>query len=122
MIDKNRENDISNSFKLVKWNIDNFISYFGKQKREEKLDQKLDEKLKPVYDRLDKLESDMKYVRVVQLENQIIPRLNMIEQCYLDTSKRYMEKTEQIDTTARDIAVLQNVVENHSERLNQLSV
>lgn len=105
------------------------------EKLEEKLDQKLDEKLKPVYDRLDKLdenlgsvcgrldklESDMKFVRVVQLENGIIRRLNTIEKSYLDTSERYMEKTDQ-DTMEQNIGVLKSVVQNHSERLNQLSV
>lgn len=48
----------------------------------------MDEKLGPVYDRLDKLESDMKYVRVVQLENNVIPRLNTIEAYYVDTAER----------------------------------
>ncbi len=67
------------------------------QKLDQKLDEKLDQKLQPVYDRLDRLESDMKYVRVVQLENHIIPRLNTIEACYVDTAKRYVERTEQID-------------------------
>lgn len=48
----------------------------------------MDEKLEPVYDRLDKLEADMKYVRVVQLENNVIPRLNTIEAYYVDTAER----------------------------------
>lgn len=76
------------------------------------LDQKLEERL----------ELDMKYIRVVQLENVIIPRLNTIEQSYLDTSERYMEKTDQIDTMEQNIGVLKSVVQNHSDRLNRLSV
>ena len=82
----------------------------------------VDENLGLVCGRLDKLELDMKYVRVFQLENVIIPRLNTIEQSYLDTFKRYIEKTEQIDTMERNIGVLKSVVQNHSDRLNQLSV
>ena len=89
---------------------------------EEKMDQKFDEKLQPIYDRLDRLESDMKYVRVVQLENNVIPRLNTIESCYVDTSKRYLEKTEQIDTMSSDIGSLKIVVQNHSEKLSRISV
>lgn len=114
------------------------------QKLEEKLDQKLDQKLGPVFermdklesdvryisavqlesvcDRLDKLESDMKYVRVVQLENGVIPRLNTIEQYYLETSQRYIDKTNQIDRMELYIGALKTTVENHSVRLNQLSV
>ncbi len=86
------------------------------------MDQKLDQKLGPVFERMDKLESDMKYVRVVQLENGVIPRLNTIEECYLDTSQRYIDKTDQIDRMELHIGALETTVENHSARLNQLSV
>lgn len=97
---------------------------FADQERrfDEKLDQKLDQKLNPIYDRLDRLESDMKYVRVVQLENNIIPRLNTIEACYLDASRKFAEKAEQIDTMSEDIKTLQIVVESHSRKLNRISV
>ncbi len=64
----------------------------------------------------------MKYVKVVQLENNVIPRLNTIETYYLDTSKRYMEKAEQIDTMAADIKVIQSVLMDHSQRLSQIPV
>ena len=135
---------------------------------DQKLDQKFDEKLKPVHDRLDRLETDMKYVReeqlgnnvlprldgletdmkyvreeqlgnnvlprldgleadmkyvrVVQLENNVIPRLSTIEICYLDTSKRYMERTEQVDTMREDIEVIQSVLMDHSQRLGKIPV
>ena len=92
------------------------------QKLDEKLDQKLDEKLNPIYNRLDRLESDMKYVRVVQLENNVIPRLNTIEACYLDASRKFVEKAEQIDAMCEDIKTLQVVVESHSQKLNRISV
>lgn len=111
----------------------------------EMMDQKFDEKLKPVHDRLDRLETDMKYVReeqlgnnvlprldgleadmkyvrVVQLENNVIPRLSTIEICYLDTSKRYMERTEQVDTMREDIEVIQSVLMDHSQRLGKIPV
>lgn len=88
----------------------------------EMMDQKLDEKLWPVYDRLDKLESDMQYVRVVQLENNVIPRLNTIEAYYVDTAKRYLERTEQIDAMSSDIEVMKVVLEEHSKKLNRMSV
>ena len=72
--------------------------------------------------RLDKLEVDMKVVRVTQLETKIIPQLNNIESCYLDTFQRYREKTDQIDDMSSDIAVLKSVVSNHSMRLNKIPV
>lgn len=91
-------------------------------KLEQILDQKLDEKLEPVYNRLDKLESDMQYVKVVQLENNVIPRLNTIEAYYVDTAKRYQERAEQIDAMSSDIEVMKIVLEEHSEKLNRISV
>jgi len=81
----------------------------------------MDEKLGPVYDRLDKLEADMKYVRVVQLENNVIPRLNTIEAYYVDTAERYLERAEQIDAMSSDIEVMKVVLEEHSKKLSRIS-
>lgn len=103
------------------------------EKLDEKLDQKFDEKLKPINDKLSrletdvreldqrtrKLEADMTYVKVVQLENNVIPRLNTIEKYYVDTSERYLEKMEQIDGMDSDISILKQVVTNHSEILKR---
>ena len=76
--------------------------------------------MKPICDRMEKLESDMKYVRVVQLENTVIPRLEQIESCYLDTSRRYRDSIDHIDKMSSDIDVLKSVVKSHSEQLNQM--
>lgn len=103
------------------------------QKLEEKLDQKLDqkfeEKLQPLYDRLDRveqkvgaLEQDVRHIKVVQLENNVIPRLSTIESCYLDTFQRYQEGTEKIEGMAGDIEILKRTVSEHSMKLAKLSV
>ncbi len=117
------------------------------EKLDEKLDQKFDEKLKPINDKLEKLdgrvtnletsmkdlqegmekldkrtsklEADMTYVKVDLLENNVIPRLNTIEKCYVDTSKRYLERTDQIDRIDLDVSVLKQVVTRHSEQLKR---
>ena len=126
----------------------------------EMLDQKFDEKLKPVYDgldkldeqlennviprldrlesdmtyvkeeqlennvipRLDKLESDMTCVRVEQLENGIIPRLNTIEKYYIETSVRYNNSSDKIDEMSMNISNLLSTVKKHSQKLNKISV
>lgn len=90
------------------------------EKLDQKLEQKFDEKLAPIYARLDKVESDLSYVKVVQLENTVIPRLNTIEQSYLDTSKRYLDSTEHIEEMSSDIDVLKHTVEKHSSMLNKI--
>ena len=131
------------------------------RKLDEKLNQKFSENLKPINDRLDRLETsvqkldertsgleagieelgkqvsklddqmgkldgrvaqlevDMTYVKVVQLENNVIRRLNTIEKFYIDTSTRYMERTEQIDRMNSDISILKCVVTKHSELLRK---
>lgn len=61
------------------------------------------------------LKKDMHYVKIVQLENNVIPRLSTIESCYLDTFQRYKERTEQFDQMTEDIGVLKSVVSDHSE-------
>lgn len=82
----------------------------------------LDSRADKLESRLDKLENDVKYIRVVQLENNVIPRLDKIEECYLDAAKGFRERAEQIDAMAEDIRVLTNVVTEHSEKLNKLCV
>ena len=66
------------------------------------------------------LKAEMKHVRVVLLENDIIPRLSTIESCYLDTFQRYKERTEQFDKMASNIEVLNSVVAEHSRKLEKI--
>lgn len=111
------------------------ISDLLDKKLDEKLDAKFDEKLGPINDRFDRIEADveelkqttskltddMRYVKVVLLENNVIPRLNTIESCYVETSKRYLERAEQIDTMQEDIDTLKSTVEKHSEIIQKIS-
>ena len=113
------------------------------EKLEEKLDAKFDQKLQPLYDKMDSmeermdsmenrmdsvekrlgnLEQDVHYIKVVQLENDIRPRLSTIESCYLDTYKRYQKSTEKIDSMAENIEILNLTVSEHSSKLAHLSV
>ena len=80
---------------------------------------RLETSVEKLDERTAKLETDMNFIKVVQLENNVIPRLNTIEKCYLDTSKRYLERTEQIDRMDSDISILKQIVTNHSEKLKK---
>ena len=73
----------------------------------------LDKKLKPVNDRLKKIE-------VIQ-ENDILPRLQNIESCYTSTCKRYQTGMEQIESMQADIDVMKSVIREHSEKLQKIS-
>lgn len=81
----------------------------------------LDEKLKPIEERLTAVENEVKYISVTQLENNIIPRLNTIEKCYVKASNEFMKRAEQIDTIQQDVDVLKQVVGEHSQQLQQIS-
>lgn len=73
----------------------------------------MDKKLKPVNDRLKKIE--------LTQENDILPRLQNIESCYTSTYKRYQTGVEQIDSIQTDIEVIKGVLREHSEKLQKIS-
>ena len=72
-----------------------------------------DKKLKPINDRLKRIE--------LTQENEILPRLQNIEACYLGTSKRYQTGVEQIESMQADIDIIKKVVAEHSEKLQKLA-
>lgn len=78
------------------------------------LDVKLDARLKPMGNRLKRIEIDL-------LENNVIPRLNTIELCYTDTYNRYKDYAEKMDAVFTDIKLLKKIVSDHSERLRKIS-
>lgn len=80
----------------------------------------LEERVSGLEGQIGGLQKDMQYVKVVQLENKVIPRLDTIEGCYVETSKRYLERTDQIDGMTADIVVLKDVVAKHSATLQSL--
>ena len=100
------------------------ISDVLEQKLEEKLDKKLEEKLdvkfKQIDNRFDKLEQDVRKIRII-CENDLQPRLQNIESCYLSTYRRYQESVAEHDTMKLDIQVLKSVVKEHSEKLQKIS-
>ncbi len=71
----------------------------------------MDHKFKPVNARLKKIE--------LTQENDILPRLQNIESCYLSTFKRYQAGVEAIDALQDDVAILKKVVAEHSKSLRK---
>ena len=70
--------------------------------------------------RLDNLEKDVRYIKVVQLENDVLPRLQTIEDCYLDTFKRYQAKNDKFDEVSANVDVLNLTVQHHSADIQEL--
>ena len=109
----------------------------------------LDKKITPIYDKLEKLEAriDRLEARIdklearmdklenilynqispniklisLKLENDIFPRLQTIEECYLSTYKRYQSGAELFDSMEVDIQIMKNVLREHSEKLQKIS-
>ena len=78
------------------------------------LDAKLDARLKPIENRVKRIEIDL-------LENNVIPRLNTIESCYTETYNRYKDYADKMDAALDDIELLKKVVTEHSEKLQKIS-
>ncbi len=84
------------------------------------LDNKLDSRLKPIENRLDRIENKVTNISLT-LENDIRPRLNTIESCYTDTYNRYKDYADKMDAAFADIELLKKVVSEHSEKLQKLA-
>ena len=68
----------------------------------------------------DRLSGEIKKINLT-LENIVIPRISHIEQCYLDTSERYIIETGRINGLTTDVQVLKSVVQDHSRQLQKIS-
>ena len=81
----------------------------------------MDDKLKPVSDRIDRMDGRLKKIEVTQ-ENIVLPRLQNIEECYISTYERYQKGVEKIEKMGVDIDVIKKIVEDHSERFRKFRV
>ena len=72
----------------------------------------LDKKLKPINDRLKKIE--------ITQENDILPRLQNIESCYTSTYKRYQVGIERIDAMQMDIDILKKITSDQGKILHKI--
>ena len=77
----------------------------------------LDAKMAALDERLSANIRDVK----ITMENVLIPRIKHMEQCYLDTSNRYINETGRIDGLVADVQVIKSIVLNHSEQLQKIS-
>lgn len=83
------------------------------------LDGKLDSRLRPIENRLDRIETKVANISLT-LENDIRPRLNTIESCYTDTYNRYKNYADKIESVFDDVEILKKVVTEHSEKLQKI--
>lgn len=66
------------------------------------------------------LKSDITKIQFT-LENNIVPRLENIESCYVSTYQRYANGINQLAAMQSDIHVMKTVIMEHSEQLSKIS-
>ena len=69
---------------------------------------------------IESLKTGLHSVNLFQ-ENIILPRLNTIESCYLDTYNRYQKNSDKMEAVYDDVSLLKRVVTDHSEKLQKLA-
>ena len=84
----------------------------------------MDKKLKPIDERLCKMENDMKSglnkIKLV-LENEIRPDIKLLAENYLPSATRYEKATFEFEDMKNDIELLKKVVIEHSGKLKMIS-
>ena len=54
-------------------------------------------------------------------ENVILPRLETIESCYLDTYRRYRDNADKMEAVFADVDIMKKVLAEHSTILQKLA-
>ena len=80
----------------------------------------LEERFDGLEERFDGLDDRVKNIEVT-LENDVVPRLSHIEQCYVDTYERYQSGIDKLEEMQRDIDIIKITVTGHSEKINKIS-
>ena len=75
------------------------------------------ERLEQSYERLELAQKKME----LTLENNILPRLQTIEECYLSTYDRYRDGVDQMASMQANIDVIKTTITKHSEILQKLA-
>lgn len=92
-------------------------------KLEKKLTTKIDTVEQNLNSKIDNVEQNLKHsIRLINLtlENNVVPRLNEIESCYISTSERYQRETDKIIALDTDMSVAKSVILEHSNKLAAL--
>ena len=64
--------------------------------------------------------SEIHQIRLFQ-ENIILPRLDTIESCYLDTYRRYRDNAGRMEAVYEDVDLMKKVLADHSRQLQKLA-
>ena len=89
-------------------------------KRLEKSQQKTDQAVQRLEKSQQKTDQAVKRIELT-LENNVLPRLQTIESCYLSTFERYQSNADKIEIMQSDIDIIKKTVMKHSEKIQKLA-
>lgn len=69
--------------------------------------------------RFDQMQNRLDHMNLL-MENDVLPRLQNIESCYVDTYRRYVVKMEEMDSLKLDMDVVKDVLKEHSGKLEAM--
>lgn len=81
----------------------------------------VNERIKGVEQVQEEMSGRLKKMEITH-ENDILPRLQNIEECYISTYKRYQEGGDQIPNMQTSISVIEKIVAEHSDQIQKLQV
>ena len=121
---ENRFDGLENRFDGLENRFDGLENRFGDlENRFDGLENRFDSLSDTVSDLSDSfggLDNRVKNIELT-LENDVVPRLSHIEQCYIDTYERYQDGVKKLDDMQRDIEVIKLTVTDHSDELNKIT-
>ena len=77
------------------------------------MDKKLDAKIQP-------LQNDIRDIKL-EIENTIKPKLNLLTESYVPAAKKYEKESSKIDAMLDDISIMKKVIQEHSQKLQNIS-
>lgn len=90
------------------------------EKLDEKLDAKFKEELGPIRQDIQELKTAVHHTNM-RLDVDVVPRLQTIESCYLDTYERYKDGAEDIENLKGDMELVKGILQEHSRELQRMS-
>ncbi len=82
----------------------------------------LKEDVSSLKEEMEVVKNDIRIIKVDILENNVIPRLEHMEQCYLDASNRYISRSDEFSENISRIGTLETTVKRHSEQIQELQL
>ncbi|NLD20412.1 MAG: hypothetical protein GX663_09265 [Clostridiales bacterium] len=79
----------------------------------------LSSQVKGIDGKADSFGSELHFLKLM-LENDIVPRLGNIENCYTSTYERYVIGLEEMQSLQADVDILKRVVHEHGKKLQTM--